>query len=91
MSDQEQELYMAMGISELESEVTTLTTRLAAAEKVMTAASGFIQIQHLGFEGKGHMLICSTQKGMTTECDCIVGKHWNKYHDALTAYDKAKS
>ena len=26
MSDQEQELYMAMGISELESEITTLTT-----------------------------------------------------------------
>ena len=33
MSDQEQELYMAMGISELESEITTLTTRLAEAEK----------------------------------------------------------
>ncbi len=33
MSDQEQELYMAMGISELESEIATLTTRLAEAEK----------------------------------------------------------
>ncbi len=33
MSDQEQELYMAMGISELESEVATLLTRLAAVEK----------------------------------------------------------
>ena len=45
MSDQEQELYMAMGISELESENATLRTRLAAVEESLEFARNYSGIE----------------------------------------------
>ena len=42
MSDQEQELYMAMGISELESENATLEARVAELEKKLSGAMAAI-------------------------------------------------
>ena len=40
MSDQEQELYMAMGISELEEEIATLNARVAELEERLATLAG---------------------------------------------------
>ena len=57
MSDQEQELYMAMGISELESEITTLKADLAAAMKVVEAAKQLNAAMNLSMDVKTYKCI----------------------------------